>query len=62
MDAELDAPRSPFTLTRWIARLSAQGATMVEARAMDGDGRRQAVQEKPLFPDGVSGTTSKKPQ
>ncbi len=60
VDAELDTPLSPYSLTRWKARLTAPGATMVEARAMDGDGRWQAVREKPLFPDGVSGPTIKK--
>jgi len=58
--ADLDTPISPYALTRWKARIPVRGATMVEARAMDGEGRWQAVEEHPLFPDGVSGPTIKK--
>ncbi len=60
VDAALDTPLSPYSLVRWKARLTAPGATIVEARAMDGEGRWQAAQERPLFPDGVSGPTIKK--
>ena len=60
VEADLDTPVSPYALTRWKARISAPGATMVEARAMDGAGRWQAVEERPLFPDGVAGPTIKK--
>jgi phytoene dehydrogenase-like protein len=59
-NAELDTPISPYALTRWKARVAAYDANMVEARAMDGDGRWQAVEESPLFPDGVSGPTIKR--
>jgi DMSO/TMAO reductase YedYZ molybdopterin-dependent catalytic subunit len=58
--ATLEAPLSPYTWTRWKGELPVSGATRLEARALDGEGRWQAVLEKPLFPDGVSGPTVKK--
>ncbi len=58
---ELEKPLSPHTLTRWKGSLELPaGAEMLEARALDGDGRWQSSVEKPLFPDGVSGPTTKR--
>ena len=58
--AQLEAPLSPYTWTRWKASLSAGGSNVIEARALAGDGRWQAVEETPLFPNGVAGPTLKK--
>lgn len=59
--AELETPLSGQTLTRWKGELILPaGASIVEARALDGEGKWQASVEKPLFPDGVSGPTSKR--
>lgn len=58
--AQLEAPLSPYTWTRWKARIERGGAETIEVRALAGDGRWQAVKEKPLFPDGVAGPTIKK--
>jgi DMSO/TMAO reductase YedYZ molybdopterin-dependent catalytic subunit len=58
--AELEAPLSPYTWTRWKVRLAAGEAKTLEVRALARDGRWQAVKEKPLFPDGVAGPTIKK--
>jgi hypothetical protein len=59
VDAALEKPLSQFTWTRWKGELAA-GAVSVEARALDGHGRWQAVQESPLFPNGVAGPTIRK--
>jgi DMSO/TMAO reductase YedYZ molybdopterin-dependent catalytic subunit len=58
---EIEKPLSPYTLTRWqgVIDLPA-GAELLEARALDGAGKWQATLEKPLFPDGVSGPTTKR--
>jgi DMSO/TMAO reductase YedYZ molybdopterin-dependent catalytic subunit len=56
----LEEPLSRYTLTRWKGELFAASAQVLEARALDGAGQWQAVQERPLFPDGVSGPTVKK--
>ncbi|MFN9298848.1 MAG: oxidoreductase, partial [Acidobacteriota bacterium] len=58
---EIEKPLSPFTLSRWqgVITLPA-GAELLEARALDGSGKWQATIEKPLFPDGVSGPTTKR--
>jgi DMSO/TMAO reductase YedYZ molybdopterin-dependent catalytic subunit len=58
--AQLEAPLSPYTWTRWKARLETGGAKLIEVRALARDGRWQAVEETPLFPDGVAGPTIKK--
>ena len=60
-EAQLEAPLSPYTWTRWKANLVIpEGAQVMEARAADGTGAWQATQESPLFPDGVKGPTIKK--
>jgi DMSO/TMAO reductase YedYZ molybdopterin-dependent catalytic subunit len=56
----LETPISRYTLTRWKGELAVANARILEARALDGAGNWQAVEEKPLFPDGVSGPTVKK--
>jgi DMSO/TMAO reductase YedYZ molybdopterin-dependent catalytic subunit len=58
--AQLEAPLSPYTWTRWKVRLESGGAAVIEARALARDGRWQAVKETPLFPNGVAGPTIKK--
>lgn len=59
--ATLEAPLSQYTLTRWTGSVDLPaGAEFIEARALDGEGKWQAVSEKPLFPDGVSGPTVKR--
>ncbi|MDQ6759117.1 MAG: oxidoreductase, partial [Acidobacteriota bacterium] len=55
--ATLDQPLSPYTWTRWWARLPVDSATQVEARALDRTGRWQESIPGPLFPNGVSGPT-----
>ena len=55
--AVLEPPLSPFTWTRWRGELPTNGASLVEARALDGAGRWQESVEGPLFPDGVTGPT-----
>jgi DMSO/TMAO reductase YedYZ molybdopterin-dependent catalytic subunit len=58
--AELEAPLSQQTFTRWRQKLSAPaGAQFLEARVRDRSGRWQATEEKALFPDGVAGPTIK---
>lgn len=59
--AQLEEPLSPYTLTRWRGELIIPaGAELVEVRALDGQGKWQSAIEKPLFPDGVSGPTTKR--
>lgn len=59
--AELEPALSPYTLTRWRGEIDLPaGGQLIEARALDGQGKWQASVEKPLFPDGVSGPTTKK--
>lgn len=59
--ATLEAPLSQQTFTRWIHTMPKhQAAHHLEARIQDSSGLWQATQEKPLFPDGVSGPTIKK--
>lgn len=56
--ATLDTPLSKYALTRWTAEVDiAAGATLIEARAMDGNGDWQQSTERPLFPDGMAGPT-----
>ncbi len=58
--ARLEKPLARHTFTRWRHSTAAKGeAKYLEARARDASGRWQAAQEKPLFPDGVSGPTIK---
>jgi DMSO/TMAO reductase YedYZ molybdopterin-dependent catalytic subunit len=59
-DAKLEQVLSPYTWTRWKGDLLTPDAKIVEARALDGEGRWQAVKETPFFPDGVAGPTRKK--
>lgn len=58
--SQLETPLSPYTWTRWKARLETGAATRIEVRALAGDGRWQAMEETPLFPNGVAGPTVKK--
>jgi DMSO/TMAO reductase YedYZ molybdopterin-dependent catalytic subunit len=60
VEAQLETPMARYTWTRWKASLDAPRAEFVQARAQDGEGRWQAEQEKPLFPDGVAGPTIKR--
>lgn len=61
VEAQLEAPISAYTWTRWKANLAIpEGAAVVEARAADGTGAWQATSESPLFPDGVKGPTIKR--
>lgn len=60
VEAQLEAPITPHTWTRWKGTLFVPAAGVVEARAMDGGRAWQATKEKPLFPDGVSGPTRKR--
>jgi DMSO/TMAO reductase YedYZ molybdopterin-dependent catalytic subunit len=60
VEAQLETPMARYTWTRWKAALDAPRAELVQARAQDGEGRWQAEQEKPLFPDGVAGPTIKR--
>jgi hypothetical protein len=60
VEAQLEAPMTPYTWTRWKGSLVVPTAEIVEARAMDGSSAWQATKEKPLFPDGVSGPTRKR--
>lgn len=60
VEAQLETPMARYTWTRWKAELDAPRAEFVQARAQDGEGRWQAEQEKPLFPDGVAGPTIKR--
>ncbi len=58
--ATLETPLSPQTFTRWIQTTPANNAAKhLEARIQDSTGQWQSPQEKPLFPDGVSGPTIK---
>jgi DMSO/TMAO reductase YedYZ molybdopterin-dependent catalytic subunit len=58
VQAQLEPPLSPHTLTRWVAHIpSAPGAQKLQARALDGTGKWQEDQESPIFPDGVKGPT-----
>lgn len=61
VDAQVESPLSPFCLSRWQAELPISPSDKVlYARALDGEGKWQSEVEKPLFPDGVSGPTSKR--
>lgn len=57
VDAQLEAPLSPYTLTRWYGVIPTGEAQFVEARAQDGTGAWQATTEGAIFPDGMSGPT-----
>jgi Oxidoreductase molybdopterin binding domain len=60
MPMEIEPNLSPYTLTRWKGELALEGgARILEARALDGTGKWQSAVEKPLFPDGVSGPTTR---
>jgi len=58
VDAQMETPLSPYTWTRWTARVSS-GAEL-RVRALDGTGLWQSETEGPLFPDGVKGPTVRK--
>jgi DMSO/TMAO reductase YedYZ molybdopterin-dependent catalytic subunit len=60
VDCDLEQPMSPYTWTRWKSSIAASGASIVEARALDGHGHWQATRESPIFPDGVKGPTIRK--
>lgn len=55
--ARLEPPLSPYAWTRWRGEIDAPGASLIEARALDGGGDWQAAEEGPLFPSGVRGPT-----
>ena len=57
VEAALDQPLSPYTWTRWWAKLPATTAAHVEARALDRTGHWQESVPGPLFPNGVTGPT-----
>jgi hypothetical protein len=56
-DAILEAPLSPYTLTRWWVEWDGPVTGTLEVRARDGEGNWQATTETPLFPSGVQGPT-----
>jgi DMSO/TMAO reductase YedYZ molybdopterin-dependent catalytic subunit len=56
-EARLEPPLSPYAWTRWRADLAAPSVTLIEAKALDGEGNWQASEEGPLFPSGVKGPT-----
>jgi DMSO/TMAO reductase YedYZ molybdopterin-dependent catalytic subunit len=59
--ARLERPLSRYTLTRWVAELDCPAqAQMVEARALDSSGAWQSAVERPLFPDGMAGPTTRR--
>jgi len=59
--AVLEAPLSPYCLTRWRTEIDPQrNAEFVEVRAQDGAGAWQSAVERPLFPDGMAGPTLKR--
>jgi len=59
--AEMENPLSLYSWTRWMVELDApSGASLVEARAQDGNGAWQLDVETPLFPGGVGGPTVRK--
>jgi DMSO/TMAO reductase YedYZ molybdopterin-dependent catalytic subunit len=61
VDAQLETPLSPYAWTRWKADLLVPATPrVVEARALDGQGRWQAETETPIFPDGVAGPAIKR--
>lgn len=55
--AVLERPLSAYTWVRWYAALPQTDKALIEARAMDGQGRWQATEETPLIPNGVKGPT-----
>ncbi len=57
IDAVLEPPLSPYTLTRWYAEIPVDNVRVLQARAQDGAGRWQSEKETPLFPNGVDGPT-----
>ena len=55
--AQLEAPLSPYTWTRWVAQLRAPEGSTIEVSAQDGTGAwQQAVAGNP-FPNGPCGPT-----
>jgi hypothetical protein len=61
VEATLESAYSKYSWTRYKAELPAPPAgTLVQARAMDGEGKWQAETEIPMFPGGVAGPTVRK--
>ena len=60
VEAQLEQPLSPYTLTRWVGTLPGVQKGIVEARSQDGTGKWQEQQEGPLYPTGVVGPTRKR--
>lgn len=60
VDATLEPPLSPYTLTRWYALLPATRQAIVQAQAQDVSGRWQEEEESPLYPEGVKGPTRRR--
>jgi DMSO/TMAO reductase YedYZ molybdopterin-dependent catalytic subunit len=55
--AVLESRLSPYTWVRWYATLPVMEKGLIEARAMDGEGRWQSTEVTPLIPNGVDGPT-----
>jgi DMSO/TMAO reductase YedYZ molybdopterin-dependent catalytic subunit len=55
--ATLEPALSPYTWTRWTARLAALPGVVVEANAQDYAGRWQSLTEGNPFPNGLTGPT-----
>lgn len=55
--AQLEPALSPYTWTRWTARLVAGPGALLEANAQDNAGRWQALKEGNPFPNGLAGPT-----
>jgi DMSO/TMAO reductase YedYZ molybdopterin-dependent catalytic subunit len=53
----LERALSPYTWTRWTARLAASPAAILEANAQDCAGQWQALNEGDPFPNGPTGPT-----
>lgn len=61
VEATLEPAYSKYSWTRYKAELPAPPAgTVVQARAMDGEGKWQSETEIPMFPGGVAGPTVRK--
>ena len=55
--AQIEAPLSPYTWTRWTAKLASTPGSLIEANAQDCEGKWQALTEGKPFPNGLAGPT-----